>query len=305
MKIAVLGAGAMGSVFGARLARAGQDVTLIDVRRDTVEAVNAGGLQLKNSSGEIESISLRATTEPRDVGPVDLIMVFVKCYHTHAAVCGALPLIASNTAILTLQNGWGNIARIAEIIDQKRVLAGVTYHSATLLGPGHVHHAGQGMTIMGELDGRMSGRLSRIVDAFQSAGLEVTPTAGVVQAIWSKLALNVCTLPTSALLRFYAGRLGEHAGTIDLMRELLRETVGVANRQNIPLDYDERWEAITGMLKRAGEAKSSMFQDIENRRRTEIDAVNGAVVEAGRRLDFPTPYNEAMFWLVRSLEETF
>jgi 2-dehydropantoate 2-reductase len=119
------------------------------------------------------------------------------------------------------------------------------------------------------------------------------------------LALNVCTLPTSALLRFYAGQLIQHEGTLALMRVLLQEAVAVANAQGIDLNFDERWINITGLLERATGAKASMLQDVENRRRTEIDVINGAIVEAGRRLNIPTPYNETMVWLVKALEETF
>ena len=155
------------------------------------------------------------------------------------------------------------------------------------------------------MDGRVSDRLKRVAEAFNAAGLETTVSEDVRQAIWSKLALNVCTLPTSALLRFFAGQLVEHEGTLALMRALLGEAVAVARAQQIALDFDERWAAITGLLGRATGARASMLQDVENRRRTEIDVINGAIVEAGRRLNIPTPYNETLVWLVKALEETF
>jgi 2-dehydropantoate 2-reductase len=148
----------------------------------------------------------------------------------------------------------------------------------------------------------MTDRVGSIRDELSAAGLEVRPTGEVLREIWSKLALNCCSLPTTALLRFYAGQLIEHEGTLALMQGILREVVLVANAQGIPLGFDERWEAITGLLRRASGAKSSMFQDIEAGRRTEIDVVNGAAVDAGKRLGIPTPYNEAMVWLIRSLE---
>jgi 2-dehydropantoate 2-reductase len=236
---------------------------------------------------------------------VDLVLVFVKCYHTEAAVRSAAPLIGPETAVLSLQNGWGNAPRIAGIVGEERVLVGVTYHSATLLGPAHILHAGQGMTYVGELSGEMSDRLQRMAGALRQAGFEVTATGQVLKEIWSKLALNVCTLPTSALLRFYAGQLVDHEGTMQLMRVLLRETVAVANAQAIALDFEERWTAITSLLQRSSGARASMLQDVENRRQTEIEVINGAIVSAGRQHGIPTPYNEAMLWLVRSLEETF
>jgi 2-dehydropantoate 2-reductase len=304
MKIAVIGAGAMGGLFGARLAQAGEDVTLVDVAPQAVDAINANGVRLDEKSGGSQAIRVPAVTDPADVGPVDLVLVFVKCYHTEAALRAAAPLLNGNTAVLTLQNGWGNAARIAAIVGEARVLVGLTYHSATMLGPGHVLHAGQGMTFVGEMNGTTSPRMEQIAAAFRGAGLEVTPTADVLSQIWAKLALNCCTLPTAALLRFYAGQLVEHEEMLDMMRGLLREVVAVANAQNIALSYTERWEAITSLLRRATGAKPSMLQDVENGRRTEIDVINGAIVEAGRRQHIPTPYNEAMVWLIKSLEAT-
>jgi len=295
MKIAVLGAGAMGSLFGGLLAETGNDVTLVDVRNETVEAINASGLRLEGKSGETRTVPVRATTNPADIGRVDLVIVFVKSYDTEVAIHSAEPTIKGNTLVLTLQNGWGNAARIA----------GLTYHSATVLGPGRIQHAGRGSTVVGELIGQTGNRLGQVVDVLNAAGFETTPTANIVQEIWSKLAMNVCTLPTSALLKTFAGQLLDHQGALDLMRAILRETVAVANAQGMALSEEERWEAITGLLKRSSGAKPSMLQDVEKRRRTEIDVINGAVVADGKRLGIPTPYNDAMVWLIRSLEETF
>jgi 2-dehydropantoate 2-reductase len=305
MKIAVIGAGAMGSVFGGKLARAGEDVTLVDVWKDAVDTINANGLCIEDKAGAVEVVKVRATADPASVGVVDLALVFVKCYHTEDAVKNAAPMMDNHTVVMTLQNGWGNAPQIAAIVGQARLLVGLTYHSATVLGPGQIKHAGQGMTFMGELDGTTSDRLNRIADSFKKAGFDVTTTDNILKEIWSKLALNVCTLPASALLRFFAGQLIEHEGTLDLMRGLLHEVVDVANAQDIALSYDERWAAITGLLERAKGARGSMLQDVEKGRKTEIAVINGAIVEAGRRLGIPTPYNDAMVWLVQSLEETF
>jgi 2-dehydropantoate 2-reductase len=207
--------------------------------------------------------------------------------------------------VLSLQNGWGNAPRISAIVGAEKVLAGVTYHSGTLLGPGHVKQTGVGQTFMGELNGQMSERLQTLSATFNQAGIETTASTDVLKMIWQKLALNCCTLPASALLRFYAHQMVEHDGTLQVMNNVLREAVAVAHAQNIMLDFDERWEAITGLLKRAVGGKASMLQDVENKRRTEIDVVNGAIVEAGQRLGIPTPYNQTLVWLVKALEETF
>jgi 2-dehydropantoate 2-reductase len=301
MKIAVIGAGAMGSVVGGLLAKSGNDVTLVDVWRDAVDSINSKGLRIGD-----EVVRLRATDNPSEIGAVDLAIVFVKCYHTETAVRNALPIIGPDTLVLSLQNGWGNGPRIAQIVGENKLILGVCYHSATVAGPGHVLHVGKGKTFMGELNGKLTKRLNQIVDTFNRAAIEVIATENVLKEIWSKLALNVCTLPTSALLRFYAPQLVQHDSMLELMRALLHEVIVVAQAQKIPLDFEERWEAITGLLKRCGpNAKSSMLQDVEKSRQTEIDVINGAIVEAGQRLSIPTPYNNAMLWMMKALEGTF
>jgi 2-dehydropantoate 2-reductase len=306
MKIGVIGAGAMGSVIGGLLAKGGNEVTLVEVWKPTIDAINANGLKIEDKAGGVETLKVHATDQPASAGVMDLVLVFVKCYHTESAVRNAMAMIGPETMVLSLQNGWGNGPRIARIVGEGKLLLGVCYHSATVAGPGHVLHGGKGMTFIGELHGKMTERLARVATAFTEAGVEVTATPSVVKEIWSKLALNVCTLPTSALLRLYAPQLVQHEAMVDLMRELLREVVAVAEAQNIPLDFEERWEAITGLLKRcAPGAKSSMFQDVEKGRITEIDVINGAIVEAGQRLGIPTPYSDAMVKLIKSLEGTF
>lgn len=298
----------MGATFGARLAAAGHRVTLLDVSKDAVQAINSQGLCLELKGGEKQNHRLPATTDPASVGQVDLVINFVKCYHTETAIRSVLPILGPKSAVLSLQNGWGNSAVIAGLVGDDRVFMGVTYHSATVLGPGHVLHAAQGNTFLGPLTvtgDRGRGRGEPIAKALLSAGLEVTLAEDVRKEIWAKLALNICTLPTSSLLHFFADDLVAHQGTLSLMRALLREGVAVARAQGIALDEDERWGVITGLLGRAGKSKSSMFQDVEKKRRTEIDVINGAIVAAGKDLGIPTPHNETMVWLVKSLEESF
>jgi 2-dehydropantoate 2-reductase len=307
MKIVILGAGAMGSAIGAMLAHAGNEVTLVDVWKDAVDAINRDGLKIQDKAGEIAAQRVRAVTSPAQVaGPVDLVLVFVKCYDTVNAVKSALPILGPDSTVLSLQNGWGNGPRIAEVVGSERVVLGVCYHSATVLGPGHVLHAGQGKTFIGETDGAITPRVQEIAEAFTAAGLDVEASALVLKEIWSKLALNVATLPTSSTLRLTAEKLGNTPEMQSLMRALLLEVVAIAQVQGIALDFTERWNAITGLLGRlAPNTKGSMLQDVENRRRTEIDVMCGAIVEAGQRLDVPTPYNRAMLWLIKALEANF
>ncbi|MBX3000006.1 MAG: hypothetical protein KF893_15905, partial [Caldilineaceae bacterium] len=152
MKIAILGgAGAMGGIFGALLHKGGHEVTLVDVARPAVDAINRQGLRVEFKGAQPETVLIPATTDPTAVGAVDALLVFVKCYHTEAALHLAKPMLGAQTMIVSLQNGWGNASRIAAIAGEERVLVGVTYHSGTLVEPGHVKQTGVGMTFVGEL----------------------------------------------------------------------------------------------------------------------------------------------------------
>lgn len=306
MRIAVLGgAGAMGGIFGGWLQRSGNDVVLVDVAKDSVHAINEAGLSIDEKDGGQSHIRVRASDDPKSVGQVDLIINFVKCYHTEAAIKAAKTMLGPETAVLTLQNGWGNADQISGIVGQDRVLVGLTYHSGTLLGPARVKHPGVGMTYVGELDGRETPRLQRIAAGLRGAGFETTVTPKIVDEVWKKLALNACTLPTAALLGFFAHELERYDGTKEVMAAILREVVAVAKAQGVGLDYEERWEAIIGLLKRAIGAKPSMLQDVEASRRTEIEVINGAIVRAGKSASVPTPVNETMVAMVGALQSKY
>lgn len=305
MKIAILGgAGAMGAMFGARLAMAGEAVTLIDVNQAAIDHINQNGVTLEEKSGDKHIVKVKATNGA--AGVQDYVIVFTKCYHTEGAVRAALPMIGADTTVVSLQNGWGNAPLIQSIVGEDKVFAGVTYNSGALRGPGHTYQGGVGVTHIGEMKGGTSPRVHVLAEALRKGGFEVAESDHVLKEIWSKLALNVCTLPTAAVYAWEARKLIEHQGMKDLMAELLKEVVAVAHAQSIPMDYDERWLAIAGLLERISPAlKGSMPVDVDNKRRTEIDVINGAIVAAGRRYNIPTPYNNTLLWLIHSLEETF
>ena len=270
-----------------------------------MEAINRDGLAIEEKDGSVVTIDVKASSRPDDVGVVELVLNFVKCYHTEVAIRSALPMMGEGTMVLSLQNGWGNADRIAEVAGHGRVLVGLTYHSGTLTAPGHVKHPGAGMTYVGELDGSVTPRLEAAAQALREAGFEVTVSGQILDEVWKKLALNVCTLPPAALLGFFAHELNQYDGTRELMRGLLAEVGRVARAEGIRLDEEERWAAITGLLDRAVGAKGSMVQDVEAKRPTEIDVINGAIVAAGRRHGIPTPLNEAMVWMIKSLQERY
>jgi 2-dehydropantoate 2-reductase len=296
----------MGSVIGGILAQAGNDVVLVDVAKEIVETIEQNGLSIEDKAGQKSTVKLKVTNDANQVGMADLIIVFVKCYHTEAAVRQAAPMLGPDTIVLSLQNGWGNAALIGKLIGPERLLVGVSYHSAVLLAPGRVLHAGQGPTFLGEIDGAVSPRVNAIARFFRSAGIDMTPSTDVLREIWSKLALNAVTLPTSASILITADQLLRTSEMERLMQALLTEVVAVAQALRISLNFDERWNAICTLLNRlAPNTKGSMLQDIERRRQTEIDVINGAIVEAGARFRIATPYNQSMLCLIKALEHSF
>jgi 2-dehydropantoate 2-reductase len=296
----------MGAMFGARLAQGGADVTLVDVNRAALEQIAQHGIVLEEKSGAIHRVAVRATADAASSGIQDVVLVFTKCYHTESAVRAALPMIGPATTVASLQNGWGNATRIQAIVGTERVIAGVTYNSGALKAHGHTMQGGVGVTHVGEIGGGVTPRVTALVAALTAGGFETVASERVLDEIWKKLALNVCTLPTAGIFTWEARKLIEAPSMLELMAALLRETVAVAHAQGIALDYDERWAAIIGLLERiAPMLKGSMPVDIEHNRMTEIDVINGAIVDAGLRHGVPTPHNATMVWLVKALESMY
>ena len=185
MKIAIIGAGAMGCLYGAKLSEVpANDVYLIDVWKEHIDAVNQNGLTMEENGELLQYKNLNGVTDAAAAGPCDLAIVFVKSTLTSAAVKGNKAVFGPETVALTLQNGLGNIDLIREEIGDGNVIAGTTAHGATMLGPGRMRHAGSGMTIIGELDGSRSGRLEKIAQVFRDAGLETELSDNVLGLVW-------------------------------------------------------------------------------------------------------------------------
>ncbi|MCY7352331.1 MAG: 2-dehydropantoate 2-reductase [Cytophagaceae bacterium] len=306
MKFVIIGGtGAMGSIFGGRLKQAGYEVTLFDVSEEAVSRIRREGLQLTDKNNATETIEIPATTDPAEVGPVDVALVFVKCFHTQAAMRMAVPFLGKSTTVLSLQNGWGNAQTISEAIGNERLMIGVNYVSGTLLEPGHARQVGNPVAWIGRWGQPADPPARNIAEALTKAGFQTTASDNVLLDVWKKLALNVVTLPTAALLGFTAEKLIAHEPMMDVMRALLREMVTVAGAEGITLDFDERWDYITNLLQNAVGARGSMLQDVQARRLTEIDVINGAIAAAGLRHGIPTPVNDTMVGMVKAMEANY
>jgi 2-dehydropantoate 2-reductase len=301
MKIAVVGAGAMGSIFGSRFAQAGHDTVLVDVAEALVEKLNADGVTIVRGDEETTTPA-RATTDPSTVGPVDAVVFFTKCYHTAPAAELARPLVDPETVVASLQNGWGNGDVLAEAFPAEQIVVGVTYNSGTVLELGKVAHPGVGPTLMGPFASETTDGAERLAEAVASTGLEATVVHPVRPEIWKKLILNAATLPTAALTGLAAGRLTAHPDMHEVVSDTAREATAVANALGYDIDPEERVSYIHGLLERAGPSKASMLQDFEAGRRTEIDVINGAVVKAADETGVAVPLNRQFVALVTGWE---
>jgi 2-dehydropantoate 2-reductase len=301
MKIAVVGAGAMGSIFGARLAQGGHDTVLVDVAPALVERINADGVTVVRQDEETVT-RVPATTDPASVGTVDIVAFCVKCYQTAAAAELARPLIGTDTVIASLQNGWGNGDVLAGAYPADQIVVGVTYNSGTVLDVARVAHPGVGPTTLGSFtEGSMDGA-ERLAGALTDGGLEATVASPIRPEIWKKLILNASSLPPAALTGMTAGAMTADEDMHELMTAAAREAVAVAQAQGYDIDADERIDYIHTLSGKAGPTKASMLQDVEGGRRTEIDVINGAVVRAADETGVPVPINRAFVQLIRAWE---
>lgn len=306
MKIAIVGTGAMGGIWGARLALSGNEVAVIDVAAEVVAAIERDGLVVENKEGEVETARVRATADAASVGPVDVVFFFVKAQHTAAAAESAQPLVDGETTVVSLQNGWGNSDVLATVYPPHQIAMGVTYHSGTVVAPGRIAHTARNATFIGPYaDDAGLDRARAVGEVLTAAGIEATVTAEVKTEVWKKLILNTATLPTAALTLLRAGELGQPGDMLDLLDQLAIESTRVARALGYPIEQDERIERIHMQLAGAGMGKPSMLQDVEACRKTEIEVINGAVVREAERVGIEVPINRAMVALVGGLERSW
>jgi 2-dehydropantoate 2-reductase len=305
-RIAVVGAGAMGGLWAGRLAAAGHTVSIVDVSQQTLAAVRERGLTVEGPDGAGEPARVKATDDPADIGPVDLVVVFVKGPHTPAAARGLGPLVGPDTAVATLQNGWGNAEVLAEHVPADRLVVGVTYEGARVVEPGVVNHNGSGPTYVGPyVDDASSGPSERAADLFRAAGFEAIATARVKTEIWRKLIHNSSCLPVAALTGLRTSELISVDPARELVDALAREAVVIAQANGHDIDADERIERIHAVLIAAGLGVPSMLADVQAQRQTEVDLINGAVVRAAESAGLDAPLNRSMVALVHGLERSW
>jgi len=305
MKVVVLGAGAMGCLYGGLLAEGENEVWLLDVWKEHVDTINQRGLIIEGIKGKRVIKGINATTNPEEAGVADLLIVFVKSTVTEVAVKGAKSIIGENTTVMTLQNGLGNVEKIESVVGKGKVIAGVTSHGSTLLGPGHIRHAGEGDTYLGEADGNATDRLSKIVDVFNAAGIKCNVADNILSLIWSKLIVNVGINALTSITGLRNGQLLDYPSTEELLELAVAEALDVAEVKGIKLQYQDSVSHVKEVCRLTAENKSSMFQDVLNKRKTEIEMINGAIVREGEKEGIDTPVNKVLTNLVTALQASY
>lgn len=302
MYFLVVGPGAMGSLFAACLQRAGFEVTLLDYIEERAKRINDHGIRVEGVTGEY-TVKVPTTTGgiPK---PPDLVLICVKAYNTREASMNVDLWLKPETAVVTLQNGLGNLEILEEIFGGERVLGGVTAEAATLVGPGIIRHAGRGETIIGP-GGDPEGPAERMVVAFNRAGFQARSVNDVKDLIWGKLLINVGINALTAITRLKNGRLPELEGTRLVLEEAVKEAVAVAEAKNIKLPYADPIGRVIEVCRATAGNIASMLQDVLKKKLTEIDFINGAIVREGRDLGIPTPVNLTLTSLVQVIQKTY
>ena len=303
MKICVIGCGAVGSIFAAHLARSGKaEVYAYDVAKPHVEAINANGLRI---SGAAEfTAKLEATSDPRKIPRCDFGIVATKSVHTRSAISETAKIFDEKSAVCSVQNGVGNEEIIAEYV--RFVIRGTTFPAGHLIGPGHVGYDITGDTWIGPFEPTRTPlrMVEELANFLTQAGMNAAALADARGAQWTKLIFNASTNPVGALTRLHHGAATGFKPTGELFNALIEEGEAVARALGIKLDHDPRLMVQKG-ASAPGKHKASMLQDVEAGRQTEVDFMNGAIVQWGEKMGVPTPLNKALWALIKGLEHSW
>jgi 2-dehydropantoate 2-reductase len=302
MHFLIVGPGAMGCLFGAMLARASHRITLLDYKDERARLIRERGIHMEGISGEHTVIVDAVTSVPMHIP--DVVVVCVKANSTEKVAHDLAGWIPPQVPILTLQNGLGNVERLEEALGRHRVIGGITAEAATLLGPGHIRHAGRGDTLIGT-HGTEVNRLARIERAFREAGFETRSVEDVDSVIWGKLVINVGINALTAVTRLKNGRIPEVSATKELLAAAVEEAVKVAQHKRIRLPYEDPVQRVEAVCKATAENIASMLQDVLNHRLTEVAFINGAIVREAMAASIATPINWTLARLVEAIEQTY
>lgn len=303
MRYTILGAGAMGSLFGGLLAAQGHAVELLDLNERHIAEIQRAGLTLDTDQGS-QTVRVKACRPEQGTTPPDWLIVFTKTLHTDSALRAAQHLIGSQTGVLSLQNGLGNLEKLEAFVPRGRIAIGVTTVPADMKGPGHVQSHGQGHSRFMSADQQCNPALVQLAADFNQAGLHCELDDQVLAAIWRKVAFNAALNGICAVTGSTVGQLGQHADTRALVHRTSQEVIDVARAAGVLVDADGVHHDLDHAMEHHVHHKPSMLQDLLARRPTEVEAIHGQVRAHGERLAVPTPCVSTLHTLVRQIEAT-
>jgi 2-dehydropantoate 2-reductase len=294
--ILIVGTGALATLFAARLAERGHNITMLGTWDAGLDALTRDGARIAEANGRERAYRVRVTRDPRAARGAKYAFVLVKSWQTERAAHQLADCLADDGLAVTLQNGLGNDDLLAASIGRERVALGVTTTGATLLGPGLVRAGGEGTISL-----EAHARVSQVEAALTGAGFSVEVVADAKSLIWGKLVVNTAINPLTALLRVPNGELLNRPSARVMMKALANETAAVASAQRVRLPFLNPSEAAESVARKTAANHSSMFQDVRRGAPTEIDAICGAVAREGKRNGVPTPVNRVCWQLVQAL----
>jgi len=301
MRIAVVGPGAMGCLFAARLGLAGHRLHLVDYRLERAQRLRHEGIRLEEPEGTHWVRLPMVVGEPEE--RPDVVILCVKANQTQAAGRG-IACWSSAPPVLTLQNGLGNVEILKELLGPRRVMGGITSEGATLLGEGRVRHAGEGETIIGGPQ-ELEGLLEEVVAVLGEAGFRSRLSHDVEGLIWGKLIVNVGINALAAITGVRNGRLPEIPEARCIMERAVDEALTVSFKMGVRLPYEEPFARVLEVCRMTSQNRASMLQDVLKKRPTEVDFINDAIVREGKRLGVPVPVNETLTGLIHALEAAY
>lgn len=304
--VVIVGGGAIGRLFGACIGKGGYSVTLVDPNADTVQALNEHGVGLLESDATspdaISYSPIRAVTDGSELTSCDLVILAVKSFDTLQAVQQISHLVTDHSPILSLQTGLGNLELMEQVVGRQHIIGGFTFMSGTSLDPGVVRHGGDGKTYIGELDGRVTDRVTELNTLLNQCSLPCTTVKRIVGRLWCKVIVYSAINAVTSILRIRNGELLEQMESITLLKRLIDEGKRVAQAKSIDLVFPDLYDLLFETCKKSSGNLSSMFQDILNSKKTEIDAQCGALAAFGEEIGVKTPTQQTMVELVKLIE---
>ena len=297
MNIIIFGAGAIGSLFGALLAE--KNTVIMVGRPPHITCIKQKGLTIIGKTSLTVKIPAVESTTELSVPP-DLILFTVKSYDTEAASSQVGTILHNQTLVVSLQNGLDNIEKMERNIEKKQILAGVTTHGAFFSKPGVITHTGMGTTILGELDGRPSTRIKKLTDVFNKSGIETKISNDITKEIWRKAIINSSINPLTAFLGCKNGYLLQNPLVEKIVECVCTESSMIAHGNGLQVSPREMIIRTKEVIQQTAQNSSSMLQSIQQKKKTEIDSINGILVRVGGEKNIDTPLNRMLIELVTS-----